>query len=77
MLIILGVQRFCYKKLMLSKGASSFALEIDGMAFSDSTVVLVERKPVITMKYIEELEIMVKTLRSVFRNVPPTCPMFT
>jgi len=77
MVIILGVQRFCYKKLMLSKDSSSSALEIDGMAFSDSTVVLVERKPVITIQYIEELEIMVNTLRSVFRNVPPTCPMFT
>ena len=40
-------------KLMLSKGASSSALEIDGVAFSDSTVVLVERKPVITMEYID------------------------
>ena len=51
-------KRFCFKELKSSKkhSAVQIAIEIDGMAYSDSSVVLVERKPGITMEYIEGLD---------------------
>ena len=47
------VKRFCFKELKSAKVSSvHVAMEIDGMAYSDTSVVLVERKPVITKEYI-------------------------
>ena len=52
-----GVKRFCFKELKSAKdSAVHVAIEIDGMAYSDSSVVLVERKPGITVGNILDLD---------------------
>ena len=59
-LLLQGVQRFCFKRLSKEH---IFDIEIDGMAYSDVSVVLVERKPCITMENIFDLEKKRKALR--------------
>ena len=52
-----GVKRFCFKELKSAKDSVvRVAIEIDGMAYSDSSVVLVERKPGITVENIVDLD---------------------
>jgi hypothetical protein len=41
---------------------NNLAIEIDGMATSESGILLVERKPRITMEYVEELDDKAKAL---------------
>ena len=59
-----GVQRFCYKTLSIKIPGimNNLAIEIDGMATSESGILLVERKPRITMEYVEELDDKAKAL---------------
>ncbi|KAJ9524426.1 hypothetical protein QJQ45_019392, partial [Haematococcus lacustris] len=51
-----GVRPFCYKQIALKQdGRTVGQIEIDGMAVSETAVVLVERKPIINMKYVDGL----------------------
>jgi hypothetical protein len=49
------VRRFCFKEISGKVAGAKMQVEIDGMAYSDSHVVLVERKPRICMEHVEEL----------------------
>lgn len=59
---VAGVQRFCFKTLSVKSPGMYLAIEIDGMATSMSGVLLVERKPRITMEYVEGLDAKAKAL---------------
>ncbi|KAL6764243.1 hypothetical protein V8C86DRAFT_2478341 [Haematococcus lacustris] len=51
-----GVRPFCYKQIALKQyGYTAGQIEIDGMAVSDTAVVLVERTPIINMMYVNGL----------------------
>ncbi|GFH10955.1 predicted protein [Haematococcus lacustris] len=49
------VRPYGYKQITLKQDGSTRQIEIAGMAVSDTTVVLVERKPIVNMKYVDEL----------------------
>jgi hypothetical protein len=51
---VAGVKAFCFKKLRAT-GTTEAEVEIDGMAVSDTNVLLVERKPVVNLKNVQEL----------------------
>lgn len=44
-------------------GGGNLEIELDGVAYSDTCVMLVERKPIITMEHIEELVKKAQRLR--------------
>jgi hypothetical protein len=50
-----GANRWCYKQVTGLVEGKSRQIEVDGMAYSMSRVLLVERKPRITLAHVEEL----------------------
>ena len=57
------MKRFCFKELARKGTSTRMQIEIDGMAYSASRVLLVERKPRITMDHVEELKYKMQMLR--------------
>ncbi|KAL6748018.1 hypothetical protein V8C86DRAFT_2889473 [Haematococcus lacustris] len=66
------VRPFCYKKITLKQdGKTEGQIEIDGMAVSETTVVLVERKPIINMKYVNGLLFKLRNYEYIVDNNAP------
>ncbi|KAJ9524762.1 hypothetical protein QJQ45_024384, partial [Haematococcus lacustris] len=67
-----GVRPFCYKKITLRQdGKTEGQIEIDGMAVSETAVVLVERKPIINMKYVNGLLFKLRNYEYIVDNNAP------
>lgn len=55
--------RWCYKIIEAKVGGVWIKIEIDGLSFCDDKVVLVERKPRITLAHVKELQNKVQNFR--------------
>ncbi|KAJ9524424.1 hypothetical protein QJQ45_019396 [Haematococcus lacustris] len=67
-----GVRPFCYKKITLKQdGKTEGQVEIDGMAVSETAVVLVERKPIINMKHVNGLLFKLRNYEYIVDNNAP------
>lgn len=53
--IIVGAKAWCFKKLAYTGLKAKAEIEVDGMAVSDSEVLLVERKPAINMDNVKDV----------------------
>lgn len=55
-----GAQLFCYKKLSQKTGKTTVGVELDGVACSDTSCIIVERKQQFrhkeVLEYIEEID---------------------
>ncbi|PNW88116.1 hypothetical protein CHLRE_01g014950v5 [Chlamydomonas reinhardtii] len=57
-----GAKRWCFKKISCLVGITTTEIDIDGMAFSNERVVLVERKPRIELMHVSDLRAKVDKL---------------
>ncbi|KAJ9524368.1 hypothetical protein QJQ45_008565 [Haematococcus lacustris] len=67
-----GVRPFCYKQIALKQdGYTAGQIEIDGMAVSETAVVLVERTPIINMMYVNGLSLKLMGYEYIVDNNAP------
>ncbi|KAJ9524333.1 hypothetical protein QJQ45_008588 [Haematococcus lacustris] len=66
------VRPYCYKQIALKQdGKTEGQIEIDGMAVSETAVVLVERKPIINMKHVNGLLFKLRNYEYIVDNNAP------
>ncbi|KAG2452714.1 hypothetical protein HYH02_002946 [Chlamydomonas schloesseri] len=70
-----GARRWCFKMIRGLDGGCKLEVEIDGMAFSKKRVVLVERKPRITLIYVGELALKKQKLERLVATGAPNTGM--
>ena len=61
-----GVERWCFKRLSANTGDAKEQVEIDGAAHSETDIVLVERKPSITLEDVRSFKTKIATFRCVW-----------
>ncbi|KAL6751254.1 hypothetical protein V8C86DRAFT_2781822 [Haematococcus lacustris] len=71
-----GVRPYRFKEIMLKQGCKIRHIEIDGMAVSDTDVVLVDRKPIINMQHVNELVEKLEDYNFIVDNNAPNTAQF-
>lgn len=73
-----GVRPNRFKEIMLKQGSKIRQIEIDGMAASDTDVVLVDRKPIINMQHVNKLVEKLEDYKFIVdNNAPNTAQLAT